>query len=155
MYYPADKLVEVYPVGGGFKDLAGAPLPRLSLLRERFEVDPLTLKEMGVSDADENFIAVRLTPKQADLRKHVTTVKVLLDTVRGVATKVVMTDPEGEQTEILFSNIRLNSGVKDDEVALRLPDNVRVSRPLGDGQGAKRGSDEKSDPKPAAPETKP
>lgn len=155
MYYPADKLVEIYPVGEGFKDLAGAPLPRLSVLRERFDMSPLPSKEIGADESETKFMALRLTPKNADLRKHVTTVKVLLDTARGVATKVVMTDPEGEETEILFSNIRLNSGVKDDEVSLKLPDEVRVSRPLGDGKGTKQGVGEKTDPKPVTPETRP
>lgn len=146
MYYPADKLVEVYPVGEGFKDLAGAPLPRLSVLRERFEIAAIGAKEMGVASVSANEVAVLLTPKSAELRKHVASVKVLIDESRPAATKVVMTDPEGEETEILFSNIRLNAGVRDEEVVLKLPDGVRVSRPLGEGKGAKENEPAKSVP---------
>ncbi|MFA6046746.1 MAG: outer membrane lipoprotein carrier protein LolA [Phycisphaerales bacterium] len=132
MYYPADKLVEVYPVGEGFKDLAGAPLPRLSVLRERFELSPLAASDPVMRDEDEHSLAVLLTPKSEELRKHVTSVKVVIDEAGPVAKKVVITDPEGEETEIVFTHTRLNGGVRDDEIELRLPEGVRVSKPLGE-----------------------
>jgi outer membrane lipoprotein-sorting protein len=138
LYYPADKLVEVYPVGEGFKDLAGAPLPRLSVLRARFEIAPLGVKELGGDEGDKNLVAVVLTPKSEEMRKHVVSVKVLIDSSKPAATKVVMSDSEGEETEILFSSVKLNSGVKDDELVLKLPEGVRVSKPLGEGKGAKK-----------------
>jgi len=136
MYYPADKLVEVYPVGEGFKDLAGAPLPRLSVLKAGFDIAPLTPRDLGVKDADSKLLAVLLTPKLDDIQKHVTSVKVLIDESLPAATKVVMTDRDGEETEILFTNVRLNGGVKANEFELKLPEGVRISRPLGEGQGA-------------------
>lgn len=135
MYYPSEKLVEVYPIGEGFKDLAGAPLPRLSVLRARFDIAPLPSDDPGVRSRDANLLAVRLTPRSDDVRKHIASVNVFIDESRPVATRVVMTDPDGEVTEIVFSNIRLNSGVKDDEIDPKLPAGVRVSRPLGDSKG--------------------
>jgi outer membrane lipoprotein-sorting protein len=45
-----------------------------------------------------------------------------------------MTDPDGEVTEIVFRNVKLNSGVRDDEMDQKLPPGVRVSRPLGDSK---------------------
>ena len=138
MFYPADKLVEVYPVGEGFKDLAGAPLPRLSVLKTRFDISPLTPRDLGVNDPDSKLLAVLLTPKLDDLRKHVASVKVLIDESLPAATKLIMTDLEGERTEILFTNIRLNAGVKEDELELKLPEGVRISRPLGEGKGASK-----------------
>ena len=138
MYYPADKLLEVYPVGEGFKDLAGAPLPRLSVLKRRFDIAPLTPKDLGVNDEDPRLLAVLLTPKLDELRKHVASVKLLIDESRPAATKVVMTDPEGEETEISFTNVRLNAGVNADELDLKLPEGVRISRPLGEGKGSTR-----------------
>ena len=134
MYYPADKLLEVYPVGDGFKDLASSPLPRLSSLKNQFDLAPLALKEIGANERDANLVAVRMTPKHDELKKHVVLVKVLIDASKPAALKVVTKDPEGEETEILFSGVRLNSGVKDEEMTLKLPDGVRVSRPLGGGE---------------------
>lgn len=155
MYYPADKLVEVYPVGEGFKDLAGAPLPRMSVMQERFDISPLAASEMGAVGADSAVMAVLLAPKSTELQRHIRSVKVLLNTVSGVATRVVITDPEGEETEILFSNIRLNSGVKDTEVQLNLPDDVRVSRPLGPNKNAAPGGGKSTVPEATAQESKP
>ncbi|HZW07211.1 MAG TPA: outer membrane lipoprotein carrier protein LolA [Phycisphaerales bacterium] len=147
MYYPSDRLLEVYPIGAGFKDIAGAPLPRLSLLKERFELAPIPVKDLGGDEKNDRLVAVRMTPRGDDLKKHVTSVRVLIDTAKPAATKVVMTDPEGEETEIAFSNVRLNSGVKDADVELKVPEGVRVSRPLGETA--------RSAPKPAEPEKKP
>jgi outer membrane lipoprotein-sorting protein len=136
MYYPADKLVEEYPVGEGFKDLAGAPLPRLMTLRERFDITPLSPQELGEKNPSADLMAVQLTPKSEELRRHVTHVKVLIDESRPAATKVIMTDPDGEVTEITFANVRLNTGVSVEEVSPRFSEDVRVSRPLGEGKDA-------------------
>lgn len=133
VYYPADNLVEVYPVGEGFKDLAGAPLPRLSVLKARFDIARAAPEDPSAIKEDAKLLAVQLTPKSEELRKHVASVKVFIDESRPAATKVVMTDPDGEVTEIVFSNVQLNSGVRDDEMEQKLPPGVRVSRPLGGG----------------------
>lgn len=134
MFYPEDKLVEVYPVGEGFKDLAGAPLPRLAVLRERFELSPLAASDPAMKGEDAHLLGVLLTPKSDELRKHVTSVKVIIDETGPAAKKVVITDPEGEETQIIFSDTRLNRGVRNDELELKLPEGVRVSKPLGEGR---------------------
>ncbi len=149
MYYPADKLLEVYPAGEGFNDLAGGPLPRLATLKNRFTVSLLAPKDLGASNEDANLLALQLTPKSEELRKHITSVKVLIDTSRPVAIKVVMTDPEGEETEIVFSNVKINSGVSESEVELKLPEGVRVSRPMGEDKS--QGNSGKTEPDAAAP----
>ena len=135
LFYPADKLVEEYPAGEGFKDLAGGPLPRLAVLKQRFEITPMTPKELGVADAPSRLLALRLTPRTEELRNHVASVQVLIDEATPAAIKVVIVDPEGETTEILFSDVKPNVGVSDADVALKLPDGVRISRPLGEETG--------------------
>ena len=40
-------------------------------------------------------------------------------------------DPEGERTEITLTSIRTNTGLKDSDVQLTLPQGVHLSRPLG------------------------
>ena len=149
MYYPADKLLEIYPVGEGFKDLGGAPLPRLADLRTRYDISRISPTELGASADDPNLIALLLTPTNESLKQHVASVKVLLDESQTAATRVIMTDSEGDQTELIFSNIRLNAGVRDDEVHFKVPPGVRESRPLGGGvvdgnKGDTKGSDPRS-----------
>lgn len=150
LFYPSDRMVEEYPAGDGFKDVAGAPLPRLSVLRERFEISRITAKELGASEDDSKLLAVRLTPKADALKSHITVVKVLIDESRPAAVKVVMIDADGEETEIVFSNVRLNEGVRDDEIELKLPEGVRVSRPLGERDAAPEREDGTSTTEPAA-----
>lgn len=139
MYYPQDKLVEVYPVGEGFRDLAGAPLPRFSVLRARFDITRLAPKDLGGRDEDPKLLAIELTPRSPDLRRHVASVKVLIDESRSAATKVVMVDPDGEKTEIVFSNVVINGGLTREQVQLKLPEDVRISRPMGDTETEKSG----------------
>lgn len=137
MYYPEDKLVEIYPLGEGFQDLAGAPLPRLSILKKRFDIVQIALKDLNAREDEPKLLAIEMTPKGQDFRRHVASVKVLIDESRPAAIKVVITDPDGEVTEIVFSHIAINGGLKREQIDLKLPENVRVSRPLGEGE--KRG----------------
>jgi outer membrane lipoprotein-sorting protein len=132
MYYPDDQLLEVYPVREDMKDLGGAPLPRLLALRARFEITAASVKELGAEEGNPHLLAVLLVPKGEEMRRHVQSVRVLIDDTGPVATRVVMTDAEGETTEISFSHIRINAGVEQDEIELHLPEGVRVSHPLGE-----------------------
>lgn len=135
LFYPADRLVEEYPAGEGFKDLAGCPLPRLAVLNQRFDIVAIPAQELGVCDPESTLLAIRLTPRGEDLQKHVESVRVLIDEATPAVIKVVITSAEGETTEILFSEVKTNFGVSDADVDLELPEGVRVSRPMGDGKG--------------------
>jgi outer membrane lipoprotein-sorting protein len=145
LFYPADNLVEEYPAGEGFQDLAGAPLPRLSVLKERFDITQIATSELAPGDESADHLAIELKPKSESLRSHVTSVRVLIDESQPAAIRVVMTDAEGERTEIEFTNVKLNQGVKAEDLELKLPEGVRVSRPLGDR------ADETKKPADAAP----
>lgn len=135
VYYPQDKLAEEYDVGARFRDAAGGPLPRLSKLKERFEIAELTpdeLKALGMNADDmKDRVGVKLTPKGEDLRKYVASVRVILDTTVPCADRVIIADPDGDETEIRFSAVRINTEVSDADLALKLPEGTRVSRPTG------------------------
>lgn len=132
IYYPDDKLVEVYPIDARFREAAGGPLPRLSRLRDRFEITELNPKELSESAATEGLVAFKLTPKAEDLRRHLSFVRVLIDERIPCANRIIITDPDGDETELRFSNVKINTGVKDTEIELELPKDVRVSSPMGD-----------------------
>jgi hypothetical protein len=70
-----------------------------------------------------------------------------------VATKVILTDVEGERTEIIFRSVRVNTGTKQEEIDLRLPEGVRVSHPLGTKAGEKA-PEAKRPPDPNPPASK-
>lgn len=130
VYYPEDKLVEVYPLGSGFRDATGGPLPRLEQLRERFDVVELDAKELSDSPDRSHLMAIRLTPKSDELKKHIASVRVLIDDSIPCANRVVVVDPDGDEIELRFSNVRINSDVADTEVDLTFPKGVRVSHPI-------------------------
>lgn len=146
VYYPGDKLVEEYPVDESLRDVAGAPLPRLTVLKARFEIAALSPKDLGET-GDKNLLAVLLTPRSKELRRHVATVKVLIDLTINAATKVVMTDADGEVTEVSFRNVKINTGLTTEEVDPPLPEGVRVSRPLGEPKAAEPANDSPAGPK--------
>ena len=136
--YPADKLAEEYPIGARFRDAAGGPLPRLSKLKERFtitELDEAALKELSMSgDAMKGRLGLLLSPKDDELKKHVASVRVILDVGVPCADRVVIADPEGDETEIRFSEAKINTGVKDSDLELKLAPGTKVSRPLERGK---------------------
>ena len=136
VYYPADQLCEIYPIDGALSDFAGAPLPRLAELRGRFSIVAAPVSEMGGVDAHPRLIGLLLKPVSVDVRKYLESIRVLIDESIPAATKVIVTDAEGERTEITLSNIRTNTKIKDSEVQLDLPEGVRLSRPLGKGANA-------------------
>ena len=130
VYYPADGLCEIYPIGGALSDFAGVPLPRIADLRRRFSIERLNPTELGADKSNPALLALLLRPLSADTRKYIETIKVLIDESIPAATKVVVTDADGERTEISLTAIRINTGLKRSDVQLTLPPNVRISRPL-------------------------
>jgi outer membrane lipoprotein-sorting protein len=134
MYYPKQKLLEVYPAQGPFRDLMTSPVPRLASLRKNFTLEPMPLEEMKDDAGDlmnsPDRLAVRLKPTDAFLQKHVGQVCVLLDTRQAIMVCMVMTDPDGDRTVIRFSDAKLNAGLKAEDVALAVPAGVKVSKPL-------------------------
>lgn len=132
--YPTDKLAETYPVGSRFRDAAGGPLPRLSSLKENFDLAELDAKvmaeELGAARPADR-IAVELTPKSDELKKHIASIRVLIDESVPCADRVVIRDPDGEETELRFTDVRINTGMKDGELKLTLPPGTKTSSPTG------------------------
>jgi outer membrane lipoprotein-sorting protein len=124
LLYPDAKLLEIYPIGHA-KGMTGGPLPRLRDLREQF-----TFTRSGDVPANGTLLQVLLTPRSEDMRRSVASVHVTIDTTVPCVTKIVMIDPDGEETTVEFTEIRINSAVTESDVALQVPDGTRESRPL-------------------------
>jgi outer membrane lipoprotein-sorting protein len=139
VYYPADKLAEIYPMGARFKDAIGGPLPRLAKLRETFELSELAPDQVvpGADIGDPaTRLAITLTPRTAALRQYISAVRVLIDTKVPCADRIVIVDPDGEETQLYCFNLRINTNVKDTELELKLPAGTKVNRPAGDAKPA-------------------
>ena len=141
IYYPAQKTIEVYQIQQKLGQLAASPLPRLAVLREHFNFEPIPVAEMGEKD-DKNFFAVRMTPIDPELREHIEAVRVLLDAQRGLIIRLEMRDPDGDRTLISFANVKTSVGLKDGDLRIAAPADVKITRPLaavesGSQEGAK------------------
>jgi outer membrane lipoprotein-sorting protein len=139
IYYPAQKTIEVYQIQQKLGQLAASPLPRLAVLREHFNFEPMPLAEMGEKDdtaaAREKYFAVRMTPIDPELREHVESVRVLLDAQRGLIIRLEMRDPDGDRTLISFANVKTNVGLKDGDLRIAAPADVKITRPLAAVEG--------------------
>ena len=139
MYYPRQRVVEVYPIDRRITDLAASPLPRLASLREHFaiaEVDARDAFGAEVEGEDRGRrIALRLTPTDEYLKEHVDRVLVLLDVEAAYVLRVEVDDADGDRTLIRFTDVKLNGGVKQADVDLAVPAGTKVSRPLDAVQG--------------------
>src|SRR5207248_2091627 len=109
--------------------IAASPLPRLADLLQHFTFEPLPLAQMQATDA-ARYLAVKMTPTEAELREHVDQVHVLLDTTTGLIAKLEMTDPDGDRTLITFANAKINTGLRDDDLQIKAPADVKITRPL-------------------------
>ena len=142
LYYPKQKLVEIYPIDRRLSDLAASPLPRLQTLRQHFWIEQIPLKEFGTAGAtDEQQIALKLTPKDASLAEHVQFVRVLLDVKNAHILTAETTDAadvgeEADRTLITFSDVKTNAGLKDQDLDLVVPKGTKESRPLEGVTGA-------------------
>ena len=129
LYYPQEKIVEIYPVTGELSALASSPLPRLAMLVKHFHFAPATAKEMGL-DEEPATQALRLTPSEPSLRQHVERVTVLIDGQRGFMVACELIDADGERTLIRFSHVKVNVSLDEAALRLELPPDVKQVHPL-------------------------
>lgn len=134
MYYPAEKIVEVYPLDQRMGELAASPLPRLDVLRKKFAFEQIQAKELDAGADPARFIALRLTPTEASLREHVREVRVLLDVRGAYIVAAEMVDSDGDRTSLAFKDVKPNADVPD--LALVVPAGTKVTHPLKALDGA-------------------
>jgi len=96
---------------------------------ERVELEELVGEHFDPEGPDDRFLALRLTPRGAEMQKRMQRITLLLDRNRRHLRRVRMRFSDAEWTEYRFSNVRLNVKVPDDRFRLKLPDDVEVSRP--------------------------
>ena len=129
MYYPGQKLLEIYTIDQRLGDLAASPLPRLSTLRQHFTIERSEGKAFKPSK-DRQTLALRLVPREETLREHVAHVDVLLDSEAAHILELEITDADGDRTHVTFSNVRLDTGVTPADLELSVPADTTISRPL-------------------------
>lgn len=135
LYYPEQELLEIYALDDRIGDLAASPLPRLRTMAGHFKLaagDAAALREAEPTiEAEGDWLAVRLTPREEELAEHLKRVDVLVDAERGVARRMVMVGAEAdERTVVTFEAMELDGDVADRRFELVVPEGTRVRRPL-------------------------
>lgn len=130
VYYPEQRTVEIYQLGQDVREFAGATLPRLEKLKASFSIAAIKPSALGESDDNKELLAIELTPLAAQLRERVARVRVLIDTALPAARRLEILDPDGDRTEMVFTDIRLGEKIEPAELTLDTPSGVREVRPL-------------------------
>ena len=134
LYDPEARTLEIYDISGGLSRMTASPVPRLAAVREEFTVRRLEPTVLDARATPDRFLAVALTPIAEAMKEHVAEVRVLIERSLACATRVELTDADGDRTVIRFEDFRINSGLGAAELDLRVPEGTAVSRPL-DGLG--------------------
>ena len=144
IFYPKQKTVEIYPIGGQLGTLAASPLPRLAALLPHFQFAAASAGVFGQKEnADRLIIAMK--PTEAELREHLDSVTVMIDVDHGYILAFELIDSDGERTVIHFTNVKTNTHLEKDQLNLKLPADVKTVRPLENlGAPPKRGGDSTS-----------
>jgi outer membrane lipoprotein-sorting protein len=129
MYYPDQKLLEIYAIDQRLGELAASPLPRLKTLREHFSVERTNGKSFK-PPKDRDVLALKLMPVEESLREHLDHVAVLLDVKSAHILEMEMVDADGDRTHVSVSNVRLDTDLKPADLKLNVPDDTTTSRPL-------------------------
>ncbi len=129
VYYPTQKTVEIYPLSGRLAELASSPVPRLAALLDHFSFLPAPVEDLGEKSGPGR-LALRMIPTDKTIAEHVARASVLIDSDRGFILALKMTDPDGEHTEIRFSNVRTNTNLDKARLMLTLPQGVKTVHPL-------------------------
>lgn len=133
VYYPDQNLLEIYDLGADLRFLAGSPVPRMASLREQFDI-----RETDADGMDDevvrrdHLLIVALSPRDERLAERIERIRLVLDEDAGVMRLFEVTDPQGDRTTIVFKDIRTNTGLTEDDIALDVPPDARVTRPFGE-----------------------
>ena len=130
LFYPKQKLLEVYPIDDQLGRLAASPVPRIDMMQQHFSFARLPAGDVDPSATDDRFLGVELLPKQETLKEHIDHVRLLVDRQSGYLRSMEMVDSDGDRTVIRFAQVRMNTGINPADLKLDLPKGTRISKPL-------------------------
>jgi outer membrane lipoprotein-sorting protein len=136
LFYPRQKVLEIYRTDERMGALAASPFPRLAVLTEHFTFERVPARTL-LPDANESkFLALRMKPTQEELKKHIDQVTVVLEIATGFVQRAQTIDTDGDRMVLTFSKLQTNIGLKDRDLEMEVPAGVSVTRPLEAGGGS-------------------
>lgn len=135
LYYPDQKLVEIYEVGEDIRELAASPLPRLGKLRVHFDIERDRTIERPARQGAADLLGLELASRTDEMKRHIARIRVLIDTAVPVVRWMEIEDVDGERTEIELNNVEADAEVADAEVVFQAAPGTREVRPIRGGAG--------------------
>ena len=130
IYYPERGALEIYDIDEKMARLAISPLPRLSALRAQFEIEEMSPADVSTELSSPRYLGLRMTPRDTALLEYLDHVDVVLDTETTFVVRARIMDPDGDETELVFRDVRTNTGLGAGDVELVVPEGTTESRPL-------------------------
>lgn len=140
LYYPEQKLIEVYRLDQQMARMAASPVPRIGVMKEHFVFGRAAAGELLTGADEGKFLGVRLTPRQQSLRQHLKEVRLVIDRQSAYLKQMEMVDADGDRTVVKFDDLKVNTGLKAEELQLKAPAGTKISYPLS-AEGADAGAD--------------
>jgi outer membrane lipoprotein-sorting protein len=131
IYQPEEKHVEIYPLRERFGQFGASPMPRMTELTERFQIeriDPSAFDD--VEKAGERYLALRLRPRQNATGQDLDRLLLLLDREAGHISRMQLHVSDNEWTAYRFGDVQLDVDIPDGTFELDLPADVEISRPM-------------------------
>jgi len=132
MYYPSEKLLEEYPVDPGMMDMLSTPFPQLAVYRRHFSIMRADAKAMDDNDpAHSGDLVLALIPFDPTWTQHVQMILVRVNLQTGLTQAMRTVDADRQATDMIFSDTKVNTGLKVASLLLTIPLDTKISRPLG------------------------
>jgi outer membrane lipoprotein-sorting protein len=104
------------------------------MLKKHFTFEKVAPKDL-LPGADENaLLALRLHPLDAELKKHIDEVTVLLEVATGFVKRAQTIDTDGDRMVLSFASVRINTDLADRDLEMAVPPGTTVTRPLEGGK---------------------
>ena len=115
LYYTSQKTVEIYAVQGAMRRIASSPIPRLAALLRQYSFTPAAPGAFGSEEAKT--LSLQMTPTAADIQEHVQSASVQIDETTGTIRTLIITDTDGDSSEVRFTEVKINSGIEEQALA--------------------------------------
>jgi len=131
LYYPDDRVVEIYDLDQKLQQLTASPIPRLGAMLKYFQIKPADTKDKEkTSTSDNDLLELTLIPHHPTLKQHIEHAQVLIDIKSAFSRQMHFVDVEGDRTVLYFRKMKFNTGMKASDLKLTVPGGTKISRPL-------------------------
>lgn len=130
IYYPKLQTIQEYKLGGKYQ----AAFEQFYVLAfggsgkdliENYDVSYIGSETIG----DAKTSHLQLLPKKPDVRKSVAKLDLWLSESDVSPVQLRVSQPSGDTTTFLYSNVKLNPKISDSDLKLRTPKGVRIEHP--------------------------